>query len=314
MDVRTISCNKKITVELEVNVDTIEYVPRDNAVNKKFENCFLLNFHIGLFDGTSYAARIWNWDFSKYIYLVVENVKSLTGTASIMVSKNKLISKDCNGCRVNSAGIRHPDKLVPSLSIEFTGKLEFLKGSFTITFEPTDEKILDENFKNTFNLMELETFKSPKDIKLVVEGREFEFNKACLAGISSFFRDTFENYPGETKIPMIECSVQDVGIFKNILDKKCLKSEQITVDLFKFADKFEIQPLLKICRDYFGRNIKKENMFEIALIANMVNDDCLMKKVAYFFSINRGKDVDDFLNNNPNCGLRLFKAMMKSNF
>ena len=51
-------------------------------------------------------------------------------------------------------------------------------------------------------------------------------------------------------------------------------------------------------------------MFEIALIANMVNDDYLMGKVAKFFTMHRGKEVQIFLKNNPDCSARLFQSMM----
>ena len=69
----------------------------------------------------------------------------------------------------------------------------------------------------------------------------------------------FENCPGESKVPMIDCNPQHIQVLQNILDKcHSLIPEDITVSLFEFADKFQIEPLLKICGDHFGKNINKK--------------------------------------------------------
>ena len=185
-----------------------------------------------------------------------------------------------------------------------------MKGSFTITFEPTEIKLLQENVFNSFSLLKLESFKGKNDVKLVAKDQELEFDKSSLAKISPFFKEIFENCPGENKVPMIDSEPQHMQVLKNILDEHLLNPEEITVGLFKFADKFQIEPLLRICGDHFGKNIEKENMFEIALIANTVNDDYLMGKVAKFFTMNRGDDVLIFLKNNPECSARMFQSMM----
>ena len=307
MAVRAISSSKKITVELDINVDKIEFKKDEEG-----RHCSYHLFAISLSDGTSYNGFIWILSSEEEgkpehaIYLIIPSVKSLSGTVSLLVSKGLLTKgKMLNNC-MEIPGKQNNRALVT----KYSGQLDFLKGSYTITFEPTEKKLLQENIFNSFSLLKLESFKGQNDIKLVAKEQELEFNMSSLAKISPFFKEMFENCPGENKVPMIECEPQYMQVLKNILHKHSLNPEEITVGLFKFADKFQIEPLLRICRDHFGKNINKENMFEVALIANMVNDDYLMGKVARFFTMHRGKEVQKFLKNNPDCSARLFQSMM----
>ena len=307
MAVRAISSSKKITVELDINVEKIEYKKDENGI--KFSQH---NFVIPLSDGTCYNGRIYIFIFGEElehdIFLFIRNLKSLSGTVSLLVSKGLLTKgKVLNHCEEMSAT---ENKNFRGLSTKCSGQLDFLKGSYTITFEPCEDKLLQENIINSFSLLKLESFKRQNDVKLVVKDQELEFNMSSLTSISPFFKEMFENCPGENKVPMINCEPQHIQILQKILDKKWVSSEEITLDLFEFADKFQIEPLLKICGEHFGKNINVENMFTIANLANMVNDDHLMGKVAKFFTMHPGKDVETFLKNNPDCCARLFQAMI----
>ena len=307
MEVRTISSSKKITVELNVNVETIEY----KHSPKYQRNSFVLPFTIFLKDGTNYNGYVQVWE-NFQIQLIILDVKSLNGTVSMMVSNGKLLST----CKEGTCPLAGKD--IPSLftKISESDQVKFLKGSYTITFEPSDERQLRENcnltFNQAFNILQVPSIQSQMDVKLVVDDQKFEFNKDCLASISPFFKDLFENYPEENEIPMIDCSTQDIKIFKNIIDKNDIKPDEITLELLKFADKFNVQPLLKFCGNYFGNKLNKDNIFDIALAANMVNDNSLIEKVANFIQRNRGRiDVQDFLKNNPDCGIKIFQIMFK---
>ena len=83
----------------------------------------------------------------------------------------------------------------------------------------------------------------------------------------------------EGSLPIPDEKIQTFQTFKRILDGNSIGAQDITMDLFKFADKFNIQPLVKACGDYFAKNINKENMFKLAIIANRVEDGYLMKKL-----------------------------------
>ena len=83
MAVRAISSSKKITVELDINVDKIEYKKDENGTI-----CFLHHFVISLLDGTSYNGLICIYPFEEEgkleheVCLLIPNLKSLSGTVS----------------------------------------------------------------------------------------------------------------------------------------------------------------------------------------------------------------------------------------
>ena len=109
---------------------------------------------------------------------------------------------------------------------------------------------------------------------------------------------------------MEDVSIETIQTLQNILDKNSVKPEQITLDLYKFADKFDIQPLVRFCGDYLGTEINMENVFETALVAHLVKDDSLLKKIAVFLTKNSTPEVKNFFKNNPECSAKLFQSML----
>ena len=95
-----------------------------------------------------------------------------------------------------------------------SGQIDFLIGSYTITFEPDENKLLQENVCNSFSLLKLESFKDQTDVKLVAKDQELDFDMSSLAKISPFFKDMFENCPGEKKVPMIDCEPQHIKVLQ----------------------------------------------------------------------------------------------------
>ena len=116
----------------------------------------------------------------------------------------------------------------------------------------------------------------------------------------------------EGSLPIPDEKIRTFQTFKHILDGNSIGAQCITMDLFKFADKFNIQPLVKACGDYFAQNINKENMFELAIIANRVEDGHLMKKLATLFvSMTNDAATKAFIRNNPECSSKLMLSMFK---
>ena len=115
---------------------------------------------------------------------------------------------------------------------------------------------------------------------------------------------------GTKEIPMENVSIETIQTFQNILDKNSVKPAQITLDLYKFADKFDIQPLVRFCGDYLGTEINMENVFETALVAHLVRDDSLLKKIALFLTRNSNPEVKNFFKRNPEIGSKLFESML----
>ena len=168
MEVRTIA----VMAELAINVDTIEY--KSSSIHG---NSFELPFSISV-DGSNYHGTIvLN---KKYLFCYVYDVKSLTGNVSMMISKGKFISE--RDMLVGYASTRIPNSKVLNILVD-ADSVTFLKGSFTITFEPNEKKIMEQGLINSFSLLKQDQLEGPNDVTLIVQGKEFEFNMSCLAKI-----------------------------------------------------------------------------------------------------------------------------------
>ena len=184
-----------------------------------------------------------------------------------------------------------------------------MEGNFEITFEPLERKLVEENITNAFSLLKLDQSKIPKDISWTVQGKKFDFNMNLLAVISPMFKELFENCTGSKEIPNDDfISSQTVETFKKILEQSTEEPIEITLDLYQFADKYHIQPLIKVCGDYFVNKIDTENVLEISRIANMVGDDPLLKKAAAFLKVNPevARDNPQFFQNNLGLAGRIY--------
>ena len=266
-----------------------------------------------------------NWNFICH----VNRVQTLSGKLSINGEKEKGQQKTrtLSSTRNQSSDWRTLQSLVSKDIYPVEGKI-------TITFEPLElcndystqpEKLFD--LTNYFNKLNINP-RNNNDIKLVVQDHEFPFNRDCLSNISSVFKEMFENCTPidenppdgnlpDRNLPIPDESIQTIQTLKRILDGNSIrigKNPEITVDLFKFADKFNIQPLVKACGDYFAKYIKRKkyydadtamingtcvNLFELAIIANRADDEPLMKKLATLISSVKDDDsTRNFVKNN----------------
>ena len=126
MEVRAVSSSKKITVELSINVDKIEY--KVHVINQNLK-CFRRFFVIPLSDGTSYngVLRVWkNHGKNEGISLHIENAKVLSGTVSLMISKGKLLSH-CEIKSVKGKKVRSLRGIEPTIPFVHRKKMKRLK-------------------------------------------------------------------------------------------------------------------------------------------------------------------------------------------
>ena len=115
---------------------------------------------------------------------------------------------------------------------------------------------------------------------------------------------------GDKKITITNdvTTVQTMETFQKILVQKSVEPQEITVDLMKFANFYDIQGLVKFCGERLGSKINKKNALEIALAADLVNGEGLLKKAAQFLMLNPGNYKKNFLKNNPGCCVKLFQS------
>ena len=316
MEVKTISCCKIITAEVAVDIDKIKYkISHIHNTNEVFE----YPFTISVGDGLNYHGKIVLWRYFPILGCYVYNVKSLDGNVSMRISEGRIISKCCAtdsetipNAKYLEAEVGEPGFMWNMMDMDLK-PATFLKGSFTIKFEPLGEKLLEEHLVNSFSLLKQDHLNGPNDVNLVFQEKEFEFNMSCLSKISPVFKDMFELLSGEMNIPISNdvTTLQTMETFHKLLAKKPVLPQDITVNLYLFADKYDIKPLLHFCGEYLGPKINMENVLEIALAADRADDEVLLKKAATFLMSNPCEKFHKFFKKNPDFAKNLFLSFLK---
>ena len=161
MEVRTISCSKKITVELAINVETIEY--KSSSIHG---HSFELPFSISVGDGSNYHGKIvfskTTGNLSCYIY----DVKDLTGNISMTISQRKThISMYNKVLDIGETQISNAKRLYTEVGADY---VTFLKGSFTITFETMEKKTMEKRLINSYSALKQDQLQEMKEMVLKI--------------------------------------------------------------------------------------------------------------------------------------------------
>ena len=81
--------------------------------------------------------------------------------------------------------------------------------------------------------------------------------------VSPVFQEMFENVEDDQNfLKLDDVSPQTLETLENIMLKNTIKAENITKGLCEFSDKFNIQPLVKICADHYRTSINTNNLLE----------------------------------------------------
>ena len=282
----TATCSKKITGTAEISFN---YRPITAVL--RTEESFTIPVGNGIGSISGYLEYNRN-----SLTCRVKKVKNLHGEVTMKISND---TKVCQTLTGEYAEINRRDQY---LFCRFDQPAIFLDGKIAFTFEPAEVKQFEANASSYFSILKYipGPTTQPYDIKLVVHNQEFDFKMECLERISSVFKDMFENSTMyRNRLEITGESVETMQSFKNILEGIHLRTEQITLELYKFADRFDIQPLLKACGEYFSQNVSRENKFELAIMANRVNDKVLLKSVATLLLANMTDGATrNFLQNN----------------
>ena len=308
MEVKTISCNKKIIAELAINIKVLEY----------YEGEFVIN---GL-DGTAYYGSINNNQHymtfedtnQTALNVFMYNVKSLKTEADLVGSINsKTVCQTV--VQFGNAKNWQSNNLIGMVCFaEIDGIISAVSGKITVEFEPTNEILMQENLVKRFSLLKGFEKTKPKDFSLKNQNQEFWFSKTCLSKISEVFKDMFENFSSDQSLELKDTDPKTLATFKKIMDTASIKEEDITMELCIFGDKYDIQPLVTFCTSYFGNSLNQKNILGVIKIARLVKDDELLKKAALFYDLNRVEckenlELKEYLKNNPDCALKMFEFM-----
>lgn len=147
------------------------------------------------------------------------------------------------------------------------------------------------------------------DLTVKVKRKNFKCHKNIISARSTVFKAMLQHNMKEKRTGIIKIIDADPHVFHNFLlylyscDTSVLKFEYVT-GLYQLADKYHVEDLVKVCRNFMLQNISPENIFEFHELGKRHNEDELIKATMHFFTdhcreLVRGKSWMDFLKRNP---------------
>ena len=194
-------------------------------------------------------------------------------------------------------------------------RLNSVKGKLIIEFEPNEEEATEEIFDKGLGFGK--PYGKVEDFSIISkENKEYKFNRDALMEIEYFqpllercnFRESQEN-----QLIFKDVSSDTIEVFKKALYNDVVKKEELTVDLYMFADMVGYLPLRELCSVQIGKNITKENLLKITDAAYIRNDDNLLREVAKFLDTNRGRLLSNFLRKNRKYSSKILELMSEVN-
>lgn len=318
MDIQTISKSKMITVTLRFDINQVTYEPKLHKPTGKKRNYFHREHRIRLKDGTTYLAILRSWQ--------PLGTKVSTGTATRPPSGNEEIIQQINlhlhGGKVLTVQVDNGLKtakretnydITPSINHR-DGNIYFMtmqpferfKGDITITYTPTAPKLLQESYNSNFNMWEI--WHPSQIISVASPNRVIKLNQARLAGISPDLHQQLVSSPENNHVICDGSTDIELMQLYDILEGSVVTP---TIGLLKFAIRYEMEPLVAVCENYLGENIKEEIVYELATLAFQQNNDDLLTKTVQFLFKNRGQHAKHFLEGNPKCAAKMLTLLLQ---
>ena len=202
----------------------------------------------------------------------------------------------------------------------FNEKLKSIEGTLKITFEPNESICLNQVLELEFSILRLP--KELEDFGIRCENTEVKFNKDFLCKISDVFAAMIENpHTSESRQGFViieNVRANFIRQFKEIVCNGNVTKEDLNVELLMFADRYNIQPLVKLSKNQVEKTVTKENLIDVIKIADALNDDQLLKAAVDFVSENKGSFENDpelveMMKTNPQCFSKMWGLFMFQN-
>ena len=198
-------------------------------------------------------------------------------------------------------------------------KIDHVTGTVELTFEPIvcKRKTLKRSLSNDLNYSKLA--KKDEDFTILCKDKPFCFNQLYLSMISPVFERMQEEPFVEShhKVVKIEdFEPETLQSFKNIIYDRSIDEKDLTPQLLMFADKYDIQPLYKICHRHIMETFTKENYLDRIRECYLLSDNqAILTKAAHFVKENLGKfeespELIEFMEENPKCWTKIIQLMM----
>ena len=158
-----------------------------------------------------------------------------------------------------------------------------------------------------------------KEVKVICGGETILIDKDLLCSVSDVFRTMFDN-PNNVEYLSGSINIEEVDpntiiSFKNLLQKHHVNNEDLNVATLLFADRYNVQPIVRLCIDHLKFNITKNNFPEIVKASDLINDKGLLCAAVDFAFKNIGTfeddpDVKKFIRTNQDSFIKVFEEMM----
>ena len=299
-----------------------------NSLKEKYKGKRLLfKRHIGDHKTSAFLPSIVIKDknLKKGIYVTLKNSKNLVCDFDdfVITESNGLEWRVPHICGTSCS-------CVPSKSKSgrrFTGfdlektkpgrKIVSIRGWITLTFEADENIDLRDRIESDFSILKMP--KQPEDFRIICEDQEVSFNRNFLTRISDVFQAMLESpYTLEFQrsfVKMENVSLETVQNFKRILCDGVMDKEVLNVDMLMFADRYNVQPLVKLCKNEVMINVTKNNVIDVIRASEALNDENLLKAAVDFLSIHMGTLEDDpeweqLMISNPSYFTKIWKLLM----
>ena len=199
-----------------------------------------------------------------------------------------------------------------------------LRGTLKLSFEPKIKKGRIQKRRLTLELNKSKLNKEAEDFTIICQNQQFGFNRFYLSMISPVFEKMQSgrwNKGDNENSDVVSVEEKDfppetIQSFKNIIYSKNIDEKDLTPQVLMFADKYDIQPLYKICHRYIMETFSKENYLDRINECQLLNDNqAILTKAAEFIKENLGNfeesaELMEFMEVNPKCWIKITQLMM----
>lgn len=128
------------------------------------------------------------------------------------------------------------------------------------------------------------------DVTLCINGKDYHAHKGILAARSSVFKAMLRSDMSEKKSNRIEINDIDESVFiemlRYIYTGKPENLEIMVPELLEAADKYDLEKLKIICETELLKNVSKENVVEVLILADRHNAKNLKTEVVRYIKMN----------------------------
>ena len=333
MDIKVIpKTERKIySAEIEVNLTSLQdhYIGQKLIFWKEFKiHNVAINFCV--YD-TNFNATLKDRSENKTLYVIVNNAPWIEcDIKSLSVSLEKWTNRtveghNCKFTKIKPSNGRTDKQLYFDWTQLFCNKSKLVGekvtkvvGTFTIRVEAGFKHLLKEKFVGEFCKLDVST--DSEDIVIVCDdGEKIPIAKDLLCKISDIFQTMLENpktlESQNNCVELKNISSETIKAFKNIMSNDTINQEDLSVELLVFADRYNIQPLVRFCKDNLKNNISKDNFMDIVKAADVIADKDLLQATANFAALNIGsfekdQEIMNFIKSNPECFAKVWELMM----